>query len=285
MKRLCLILSLLFVLAAARLSAFETYPVWPDVPPGDKAEQYGEGGYSLPVLEWWAPENKTSDLCVIICPGGGYGGVAYEYEGIMPRDYYLSQGITVVMLRYRVPRREGVPKHLPAWQDLQRTVRFVRAHAEQWGINPEKIGAQGFSAGGHLVLMGATTSRTNAYERIDEIDDLPCHLNFAVPIYPAYVLTDGVDNENTDRGEGAEIVDDFAFDEKTPPMCLIHGDGDGYSPLGSVAVYRRLRQMNIPGEIHIFALVNHAWRNAPEDAPVRRYPERVRDWWIELGLL
>ncbi len=266
---------------------FETYHLWPSTPPGDKAEDYqNKGGkYYIPTLEWWKPTNQTSDVCLIICCGGAYNGVAYEYEGVMPRDYFLKNGITVVMLRYRTPRRPGVPKHQAAWQDVQRTIRFVRSKAVEWKISPEKIGVMGFSAGGHLTLMAATTSQTNAYQPIDELDKISCHINFAVPIYPAYVLEDGKDNENSGKGNNSVMVKDFAFDQKTPPMCFIHGDGDSYSPMGSITVYHKLRSMNIPGELHIYSLANHAFRNCGPDAPIRKYPERVKEWLVTIGLL
>lgn len=287
MKRLIgcfLVLSALY----HSLYAMETYPVWPSTPPGDKAEQYKENGgdYYTPTLEWWQPEHQTTDLCLILCCGGSYMGVAYEYEGIMPRDYFLAKGVTVVMLRYRTPRRENVPKHLAAWQDVQRTIRFVRSKASEWKINSEKIGVMGFSAGGHLTLMAAASSQTAAYEPIDELDQTPCHINFAIPIYPAYVLSDGLDGENTEGGNhNATMCGDFAFDEKTPPMCFIHGDGDSISAMGSVAVYHKLRTMGISAEMHVYALADHAFRNCAPNAPVRRYPNRVWDWFGEMGLV
>ena len=287
-----LFLSFLFLLTCAMIFAsnsygFETLNVWPSTPPGDKAEQYKENGgkYYTPTLEWWKPEHKTTDVCIIICCGGAYYGVAYEYEGVMPRDYFLKKGITVVMLRYRTPRRANVPKHQAAWQDVQRTIRVVRSHAKEWEINPEKIGVMGFSAGGHLTLMAATSSQTASYQPVDELDKIPCYVNFAIPIYPAYVLEDGKDSENKGKGNNSTMVSDFAFDTKTPPMCFIHGDGDGYSPMGSVTVYHKLRQMNIPAEMHIFALANHAFRNCGPEAPIRRYPERVCDWLGTMGFI
>lgn len=269
-------LSLCLVLSA---SAMEKFNVWPDTPP-----KYEEG-QAIPVLEWWAPENKQSDACLIVAPGGAYMGVAYDYEGVPVRDYFLEKGVTVVMLRYRVPRPKNLPKHQSAWMDAQRAVRFVRAHAQEWGINPEKIGFMGFSAGGHLTLMTATTSQTSAYEPVDELDKVPCHVNFAIPVYPAYVLQDGADGTNAGRGNDADFVPDFAFDEKTPPMCLFHGDGDGYSSMGSVKVYHKLRTMNIPAEIHVYALANHAFRNCKPDDPMMFWKDRAYAWMKVMNLL
>ena len=278
--RVALLALVILPLIASSAFAFENINLWPSTPPGDKPEQYQENGgrYYTPRIEWWRPENQTTDVCLIISCGGSYNGVAYDVEGVMPRDFFLSKGVTVCMLWYRTPRREGIPKHYAAWQDVQRAVRIARSNAKEWKIDPNKIGVMGFSAGGHLTLMAATSSETKTYEPVDEIDKLPCNINFAVPVYPAYALTDGVDNENTTGGLDAKLVDDFAFDAHTPPMCFIHGDGDGYSALASVAVYRKLREMGIPGEVHIYAYANHAFRNCGPNAPIVKYPQRVLEW-------
>jgi len=164
---------------------------------------------------------------------------------------------------------------MAAWQDTQRAIRLIRSNAEKWGFNPEKIGVLGFSAGGHLALMAATTSQTAAYPPIDRIDRLACHINFAVLVYPAYILEDGAFWENTDKGNNSQIVKDFAFDALTPPMCLIHGDEDPYSPMGSVAIYRKLRTIGIPAEIHIYAKTGHGFGFNPTLEPDNRH---VGDW-------
>ncbi|MBQ9813841.1 MAG: alpha/beta hydrolase [Thermoguttaceae bacterium] len=282
MKRTITLAALALTVAAAFLcgasaSAFDEYNVWPGVAPGEKEDA------TKPTYEYWKPENKTSDSLMIVCPGGAYNGLAYGHEGGVIAQYFNSKGITAVVLKYRVPRREGIPKHMAAWQDAQRCVRVVRSRAEEWGIDPNKIGILGFSAGGHLTLMTATTSQTNSYEPVDEIDKLPCNVNFAVPVYPAYVLEDGVDGYNTNKGADSPMVGDFAFDEKTPPMCMIHGDADGVSPMGSVAVYAKLRKMNIPAEMHIYATIEHGFGGNPKDDHVGDWLNRVYAWMKVVG--
>ena len=264
--------------AAARAQDFETFNVWPGVAPGEKADA------EKPTYEYWKPAEKTTDACMIVCPGGAYQGLAYGHEGDKIARYFVSKGVTTVVLKYRVPRREGIPKHMAAWQDAQRCVRVVRSRAEEWGINPDKIGILGFSAGGHLTLMTSTTSMTNSYEPVDDIDKISASVNFAVPVYPAYVLEDGADGPNTGKGNDSTMVGDFAFDEKTPPMCLIHGDDDVYSPMGSIAVYSKLRKMNIPAELHIFAKVNHGFGGNPTDNHVGDWLNRVYYWMQAMGL-
>lgn len=277
MAALALFAAAAFLCTSASVRAFDEYNVWPGVAPGEKADAV------KPTYEYWKPENKTTDSCMIVCPGGAYQGLAYAHEGDKIARYFTSKGVTVVVLKYRVPRREGIPKHMAAWQDAQRTVRVVRSRAQEWGINPDKIGIMGFSAGGHLTLMTSTTSKTNSYEPIDDIDKLPCNVNFAAPVYPAYVLEDGADGPNEGKGNDSTMVGDFAFDEMTPPMCLVHGDDDVYSPMGSVAVYSKLRKMNIPAEMHIYAKINHGFGGNPTDNHVGDWLNRVYAWMCAIG--
>ena len=285
MKRSILVAVAIFLVVAitsafyalANAQDYETFNLWPDLAPGEKADA------EKPTYEVWKPAEKNSDACMIVCPGGGYFGLAYDHEGDKIARYFTSKGITTVVLRYRVPRRQGVPKHMAAWQDAQRCVRVVRSRAGELGINPDKIGIMGFSAGGHLTLMTATTSQTNSYEPIDEIDKLSASVNFAVPVYPAYVLKDGADEPNTGKGNDSELVGDFAFDEKTPPMCFVHGDDDVYSPMGSVAVYAKLRKMEIPAELHIYARVGHGFGGNPTDDHLGDWLNRVYYWMQKMG--
>ena len=101
--------------------------------------------------------------------------------------------MAAVVVVYRTPRSLlGLAKHTSAWQDAQRAIRMVRMQAVERGLDPEAIGTMGFSAGGHLTLMTATSSRSHAYLPKDDIDKFSCHVNWACPIYPAYALTDGL---------------------------------------------------------------------------------------------
>lgn len=276
-KKLLLLFPVLFLTASISL-AVETFKIWPGPAPGEKE------GTEAPTLDYYPPVEKTTDACLIVAPGGGYNHLAVDHEGKQIADYFNAKGVTVAVLKYRIPRREGLPKHLAAWQDAQRAVRFVRSKAADWKINPDKIGFMGFSAGGHLTLMTATTSQTPSYEPVDEIDKLPCNINFAAPIYPAYVLQDGADGANSGKGNDSTIVDDFAFDENTPPMCLIHGDDDPYSPVGSVTVYCKLRKMGIPAELHIFTKTGHGFGANPKGDHVGDWLNRVYAWMKKINM-
>ena len=186
------------------------------------------------------------------------------FEVAPARRYLNAKGMTVVTMRYRTPRPlGGLAKHTTAWQDLQRAIRIVRSKAPSRGLDPNRIGIMGSSAGGHLTLMGATSSRHKAYWPVDELDRIPCNVQWAVAVYPAYSLTDGVDCLNTNGGNGDEdrLVPEFVFDQDTCPVIFLHGDADGYSSMASVKAWQRLKEMGVSGEVHTFATRPHCFQN------------------------
>lgn len=254
-----------FFCVCLTVQAQDEYPVWPDKAPGvteETPDAKNRGGafsrVTKPTIRVFVPKNKTSDACVVLLPGGAYQVCGND---VGQAQFFADRGITAVLLKYRVPRPKGMPKHIPAFQDAQRAIRLTRSMAEKYGFDPERIGVMGGSAGGHLVTMCCTSSSIQSYEPIDEIDKLPTHVAFGIAKYPAYVLEDGRDqaNDSKTKGNYAKMVDDFIFDSKTCPMCFVHGDADVYSPMGSVALYHKLRTMNIPAELHIWAKAPHGF--------------------------
>lgn len=264
----------------------ERLMLWPE---GRMPDRQANQTYA-PYIDWYRPTVLSSKLVLINCSGGGYGGSNDDGFEVNPvRDYFLDCGVTVVTLRYRAPRPQGgLPKHQTAWEDAQRAIRIVRREAEKRGADPERIGFLGCSAGGHLTLMAALSSAVPAYARIDETDDIPCHLNFAVPVYPAYAL-----EPEADKGDVAgcddlscRIVPEFAFTGRIPPMCFIHGDIDGWSPMASVRVYHKLRTMKVPCEMHILAMEGHCFMEHPTVGfPASNWKDLVWDWLFRMYLL
>ena len=214
-------------------------------------------------LEWHIPRELKTKAIQVIWSGGAYmGNSPSSFEVTPARRYLNAKGMTVVTVQYRSPRPSPpLAKHTAAWQDIQRAIRIVRKGAARRGLDPNRIGVMGASAGGHLALMGVTSSRHRSYLPIDEIDEIPCSVQWGVAVYPAYVLTDGVDDCNAHRGneDGDRIVDDFSFDLSTTPVCFIHGDADGYSAMGSVKVWERLRRMGVQGDLHTLVGRNHCF--------------------------
>ena len=113
------------------------------------------------------------------------------------RERFTELGFQCVNFVYRTPRPVDLPIYASAWEDGQRAVRMVRSEAQKRGFDPERIGTVSMSAGSHLALLLATSSQTPAYEKVDAIDDIPCHINWAIVNAPAYVTTDG---ENGGKG-------------------------------------------------------------------------------------
>jgi len=215
-----------------------------------------------PYLVWYIPERPTTKAIQVVLAGGGYSFCNYVGEA-EPVAYYLNQkGMTVVCVKYRCPRPLAGPKHLTAWQDAQRAIRLVRREAPVRGLDPDRIGTMGFSAGGHLTLMTALSSGTNAYEPVDDADRLPCTVQWSCPIYPAYALTDGVNKPNANGGnpDDAVPVPEFAFDAGTPPMCFMHGDADVWAAMNSVKCWERLRAMGISCDLHTLATRGHCFQ-------------------------
>ena len=221
-----------------------------------KAPGFRADDFRRPYIDWYAPnpECKT-DLCVVTVSGGGFGSCC-DAERLRPAiDRFVKAGFTVADVTYRTPRPKGLPIHQSAWEDVQRAVRVVRSQAAKRGFAPEKVGATGISAGAKALLLVATSSLTPAYEPVDEIDALPCNLLFAIPQAPAYVLTDGNGKPNSRDGDAPDVklVPELKFDANTCPMCFFQGGADEYSPFGSTQIYRQLRRMKIPAELHLFA--------------------------------
>ena len=216
-----------------------------------------------PLIKWYFPKEKKTDAIQIIYSGGSYMGNDWNGFEVAPARRYLNQlGMTVVTMCYRTPRPEGLPKHVTAWQDLQRAIRTVRSEASKYGLDGNQVGIMGSSADGHLTLMGVTSSMHQSYLPMDDIDRIPCNVQWGIGIYPAYVLKDGADGHNSHGGNTDEdtLVPEFSFDLQTAPMLFIHGDADGYASMGSVKVWEKMRSMGIQSELHTLALRQHCFQ-------------------------
>lgn len=254
--------------------------IWPEGKMPDAQEHLCK-----PYIEWHIPAELKTTAIQIIYSGGGYVGNDPDGFEVTPARRYLNdKGMAVVTLRYRSPRPHGLAKHTTAWQDLQRTVRLVRSEAASRGLDPDRIGIMGSSAGGHLTLMGVTSSRHNSYYPIDEIDKLSCKVQWGVGIYPAYALTDGLDWNNTGGGnaDDAVLAPEFSFDLDTAPMLMIHGDSDPWAAMNSVKVWEKMRSMGVPCELHTLATRKHCFqRQASPGTGSYTWLDRLSDFFSE----
>lgn len=220
----------------------------------------------VPYIEWHMPKELKTKAIQIIYSGGSYEGNDPDGFEVAPARRYLNEkGMAVVTMKYRTPRPvTGLAKHTTAWQDLQRAVRIVRSEAASRGLDPDRIGIMGSSAGGHLTLMGVTSSRHQSYLPVDEIDRLPCNVQWGIGIYPAYALTDGLEVPNSEGGneDSSVLAPEFSFDLDTAPMLFIHGDADGWAAMNSVKTWEKMQQMGIQSELHTLATRRHCFQRA-----------------------
>ena len=247
-----------FLFAALTASA-ERENLWPegkmpDAQPHQVAKMTNEkGDNAAPYIDWLPAPEKPNGCCMILISGGAYKNCCDVGLVDMWGKKFTAAGFQCVNLVYRTPRPKGLPFYQSAWEDGQRAVRLVRSQAVKRGFHADRIGTISMSAGSHLATLLATSALTPAYENVDKIDDIPCHLNWAITGAIGYALDDGLGVANARGGEGAKLDPVFQFDKKTAPMCMFHGSADPYSPLASTQVYRELRKRRIPAELHLFA--------------------------------
>ena len=242
-----------------------------------------------PYLEWHIPAKLKTTAVQIVYSGGSYMGNNPDGFEVAPvRRYLNAKGMAVVTVKYRTPRPlGGLAKHTTAWQDLQRAIRIVRSKAASKGLDPARIGIMGSSAGGHLTLMGVTSSRSRSYWPKDAIDKLPCNVQWAVAIYPAYSLTDGAMKPNAQGGneDDARPVPEFAFDPDTCPTLFIHGDADGWAAMNSVKCWEQMRRMGVQSELHTLAKRSHCFqRKASPGTGSYTWLDRIGEFMNQQGV-
>ena len=288
----------LAVLIGSVTAAGEKLPVlnlWPDKPP-DETGSVGEekdtstpksgkiagqpvirlGNVSKPTITVYRPaKDKDTGAAVIVCPGGGYNILALDLEGTEVCEWLNSLGVTAVLLKYRVPVRKTTPRHLAALQDAQRALSLVRSKAEEWKIDPKRIGMLGFSAGGHLTAAASTSYDRRSYEAIDDVDKVNCRPDFAVLVYPAYLT-----NAKKDA-----LADGLVVNKQTPPMFLAHASDDGVPSENSAQMYLALKRAGVPAELHLYASGGHGFGMRKTDRPCTRWPERCAAWLKQQGWL
>jgi acetyl esterase/lipase len=189
-----------------------------------------------------------------------------------------SIGVTGIVLKYRVPRRPGTPgDQAPpqAQMDAQRAISLVRSRAKELGIDPKRIGMLGFSAGGHLTAWTATNFDRRSYEPLDEIDKESCRPDFAVLIYPGYLVPK----------DKSELAPDVRVSKETPPTFFAHAGDDGVSPLNSVVMYHALKKAGVPAELHVYASGGHGFGLRPTGKPCATWPQRCAEWMSAQGFL
>jgi acetyl esterase/lipase len=245
-----------------------------DPNPDDKKQIKRLANVTKPTLTVYRPaKEKDNGTSVVICPGGGYSILAWDLEGEEVAEWLNSIGVTGILLKYRVPKRADLPRHVPPLQDAQRALSLVRSKAAEWGIDPQRIGMLGFSAGGHLTAAASTNYDKRAYDAIDDIDRLSCRPDFAVLIYPGGIVEEG------------EMSPEIRVSQETPPAFFAHANDDPVTPENSALLYLALKRAGVSSELHIFASGGHGFGLRPSEHPCSHWPKRCEEWLKNRGLL
>ncbi len=271
------------IAAPCTAQAPPTLDVWPGKAPGETgeigAEHYQEvkpgqtkvkrlTNVSKPTITVYRPpQDKDTGAAVLICPGGGYSILAMDLEGEEVAAWLNSIGVTGIVLKYRVPGRKGQAPHALPLMDAQRAMSLVRSRAKDWGLDARRIGILGFSAGGHLAAATATNSDRRSYEAMDEIDQVSCRPDFAVLIYPAYLVR---------KGSG-ELSPEIRVNKDSPPTFFSHAADDPVTCESSIAMYLALKHAGVPVEMHVWARGGHGYGLRPA-GPATTWPRHCEAW-------
>ncbi len=232
-----------------------------------------------PTLTVYKADPRKANGCgIVICPGGGYNILAWPKEGLELAEWFNSFGVTAVVLKYRVPRRDPDRPHWEPLQDAQRAIRLTRANAKQLGVDPDRIGIMGFSAGGHLTVMAGTHFNEKTYDPIDDTDQLSARPDFMCPIYAAYLGNDYKD----DRAEIGSLV---RITKDTPPTFMAVTLDDKYRGVQAGLLLGKFKEAGVRAEAHIYSAGGHGYGIRPSDLPVSTWHLRLKAWMQLNGLL
>ena len=234
------------------------------------------GNVSVPTLTLFRPKGMNTGVAVLVFPGGGYNILAIDLEGTEVCDWLTAQGITCVLLKYRVPGTGPYPKSDAALQDAQRAVGMVREHAAEWKVDPKKVGVLGFSAGGHLAAAVSTHYATRLYPRVDAADNLSCRPDFAVVVYPGYLAI---------AEKGMEFSPDIPVTKETPPTFLVQAENDPVHVENAVEYFLALKRAGVPAELHVYAEGGHGFGLRRTKLPVTGWPDLVDVWLKTIGMV
>ncbi len=296
-------LSLSSLLLAAAVGAGE--PVVPLWEAGKTPESVGTPEKNAPsVMVFAAPADKANGTAVVICPGGGYGFLADDHEGKQVAEFLNGLGVHAFVLKYRITAGKDRPAPLmnAPMLDVQRAIRYARANADKYKIDPKRVGVWGFSAGGHLASTAATHFDAGKADAEDPIDKVSCRPDFAILAYPVISMEPGVTHGGSranliGANPDAKLVEFFSNEKQvtkdTPPTFIFHTDEDkGVLPENAVRFYLALKKNNVPAEMHIYEKGPHGvglardpkWTKG-NNGELNTWPDRLAAWLKLRGLL
>lgn len=289
--------SLLLVLAAEQ-PAPQTLPLWE----GKAPHAVGDTATDKPTITvYLAPKDKANGAAVVVCPGGGYGGLAMDHEGKQVAEFLNGLGVHAFVLKYRLANKERPGPLLAApLTDAQRAIRTVRAKAADWGIDPKRVGIWGFSAGGHLASTAGTHFDAGLAEG-DAIDKTSCRPDFLILSYPVITMEAGVTHGGSRNNllgpkPDEKLIELYSNEKQvtadTPPTFIFHTSADtAVVPENAVRFYLACKKAKVPVELHIYEKGRHGvglgrdvkWTGGEKS--VETWPDRLSDWMKARSLL
>ena len=272
------------VIAQPAAKADLIVPVWPDTTPAWNAPQKPEvdttgddsnkianqrlirlTNVATPELHVFHPTGPSTGTAVLIAPGGGYTILAWDLEGTEIATWLQSLGITAIVVKYRVPTRSEEKNWLPAVQDLQRSISLLRSNGVP-GVSAAEVGVLGFSAGGNASARVATAAK-RMYEPTDNHDKAECIPDFAVLVYPAWLVKNG-----------AELIEGISIHPKTPPMFFAHAANDPITCMSSVTLFGALQEQKVASELHVFSSGGHGFGGRKTESPTDAWKTLCEQW-------
>ncbi len=297
----------LFILLSLTVTAQEqTINLWPGKIPGaiedssykeidlsNETGIYRISKVKIPTLTIFTPpQGKGNGTAVLICPGGGYVHLAYTKEGADIAKWLNTLGATAFVLKYRLPSDSIMEdKTIGPLMDAQKAMRFIRANAEKWDINRDRIGVIGFSAGGHL----ASTLSTHYNEKVYDSDTISAKPDFSILGYPVISMETGIthlgsrENLLGNNPAGEEVIkysNDLQVNKNTPPAFLFAAEDDNTVPIqNSINYFKALSKYKIPAELHIYQHGGHGFGLAKNGGTERDWTTACEHWLKAIGML
>jgi acetyl esterase/lipase len=251
----------------------------------------GTAEQDQPRLTIYLPKKPLTRTGVVVCPGGAYAMLAMDHEGKQVAQWLNNLGVAAFVLQYRLGSRYHHPAQL---LDAQRALRYVRSHASELHVAPDRIGIWGFSAGGHLASTAGTHFDGGDPKASDPVDQVSSRPDFMIltypvidPLGPASIYSfKQLLGDNPDPKVVALLSNDQQVTPQTPPTFLVHADDDdGVFPENSVNFYLALRKAHVPAELHIYQFGGHGFGLAPLDPVLSSWTARLADWLRGRSLL
>lgn len=277
----------------AQPPAAAVLPLWVDKVPA----AHGDGSKDKPKLTVYpAPTGKAVGAAVVVCPGGGYGNLALDHEGKQVAEFFNALGVHAFVLEYRVTKDRPGPLAPAPKLDVLRAIRLVRSKASEWGIDPNRVGLMGFSAGGHLASTGGTQFDAGDKDAADPIDRVSSRPDFLILGYPVITMEAGVTHagsrtnligKNPTPEQIAEYSNETRVTEDTPPTFIFQTDEDAAVPAeNAIRFYLALRKAKVPAELHVYQKGRHGVGINPKVGPgTDAWKDRLADWLAVRGVV